>query len=55
VLGLEALTPGTKPVIAAGRIHDVTVAATYHPGAHLLGTSRDAFAQVVASVVEGIR
>jgi hypothetical protein len=55
VLGLGNLMPGTKPVIAAGRVHSVSVVATYHPGAHLLGTSRDGFAAAAASAVEATR
>lgn len=51
MLGLEGLRADVKPVIAAGRVHAVTVVATYHPGAHLLGTTRDAFARLVADAV----
>jgi hypothetical protein len=51
LLGLESLPPARKPAIAAGRIRGVIVVATYHPGAHLLGTSRDDFAAAVRDAV----
>ena len=51
LLGLESLVPATKPVIAAGRVRGVTVAATYHPGAHLRGMTRDDFAAAVTRAV----
>lgn len=47
LLGLRALHPGSLPIIASGKIRDVTVVATYHPGAHIRGLTRDAFAEAV--------
>jgi hypothetical protein len=54
LLGLRDLQPGTKPIIAAGRVRGVTVVATYHPSARLPGTTRDDFASAVAGTVRSI-
>ena len=51
LLRLESLAPATKPVIAAGRVRGITVAATYHPGAHLRDVTRNDFAAAVAHAV----
>lgn len=53
LLGLRDLRPGSLPVIASGQIRGVMVVATYHPGAHIRGLTRDAFAAAVASSVAG--
>lgn len=55
-LGLEHLERRSKPILAAGQAAAVTVVATYHPGAHIKGLTRDDFAaQIVAEIraVEG--
>jgi hypothetical protein len=49
LLGLRDLAQAGKPLIAAGRARDVSFVATYHPGARMKGTSRDAFASAVAA------
>jgi hypothetical protein len=54
LLGLRDLRPGSLPVIATGQVRGVRVVATYHPGAHIRGLTRDAFAAAVASSVAGI-
>ena len=51
LLGLESLGGGAGVVIAAGRVHGVSLVATYHPGAHLRGVSREAFAAQVQAAV----
>ncbi len=48
-LGLESLAPRSKPILAAGRVSDVVVVATYHPGAHIKGLTRDDFAAQIAA------
>ncbi|HEX7948877.1 MAG TPA: hypothetical protein VF494_00905 [Candidatus Limnocylindrales bacterium] len=51
-LGLEGLdTRQTSPVIAAGRLRNVSVVYSYHPGAHLRGP-RSAFAAGVRDALE---
>lgn len=52
LLGLEGLSLGDKPIIAAGQKHGLTLVATYHPGAHIKGLTRDRFAD---AVVEAFR
>jgi hypothetical protein len=52
LLGLRGLRPGSKPVIASGEVRGVSVVATYHPGAHIRGLTRDAFAGAVAAAAE---
>ena len=47
-LGLEHIQRRTSPILAAGRATDVAVVATYHPGAHIAGLSRDRFAAIIA-------
>jgi hypothetical protein len=47
-LGLEGLERRSTPILAAGRTNDVAVVATYHPGAHIRGLTRDAFALQIA-------
>lgn len=51
-LGLGGLTPGSRPIIAAGRASDVTIVATYHPGAHIAGLTRDQFAADIAAAIQ---
>lgn len=48
-LGLEGLVPRSKPILAAGRTRDVALVATYHPGAHIKGLTRDDFAAQIAA------
>lgn len=48
-LGLEGLARRSTPIIGAGRARDVTVVATYHPGAHIKGLTRDDFAAQIAA------
>lgn len=56
LLGLHGLRPGSLPIIASGRVRKVSVIATYHPGAHIRGLTRDAFAVAVAQAArEGLR
>lgn len=52
LLGLQELRTAEKPVIAAGTVRGIKVVATYHPGAHMAGVSRDAFA---AAAVDAMR
>jgi hypothetical protein len=52
LLGLQALRAAEKPAIAAGTVRGFSVVATYHPGAHMAGVSRDSFA---AAAVEAMR
>jgi hypothetical protein len=49
LLGLRGLAPRSRPVIASGTVGGVSVVATYHPGAHIRGLSRDSFAAAVAN------
>jgi hypothetical protein len=51
LLGLAGLQAASLPVIASGRVRGVTVVATYHPGAHIRGLSRDRFAAAVAQAI----
>lgn len=51
LLGIADLPRSTKPVIAAGTSHGTTIVATFHPGAHMKGMTRDAFAAAVLSAV----
>jgi hypothetical protein len=48
-LGLENLVRRSTPILAAGRARDVAVVATYHPGAHIKGLTRDDFAAQIAA------
>lgn len=50
-LGLESLPSRPKPILAAGRARNVAIVATYHPGAHIQGLTRDAFATSIASEI----
>jgi len=50
-LGLEHLKRRTRPILAAGRARGVTVVATYHPGAHIKGLTRDDFAEQIANEI----
>jgi hypothetical protein len=52
LLGLRDLTLGSLPVIAQGTVRGVSVIATYHPGAHIRGLTRDAFAAAVRDAME---
>ncbi len=52
LLGLRGLTPGSMPVIASGKVRDIAVVATYHPGAHIKGGTRVGFA---AAAVDAMR
>lgn len=51
LLGLNTLSPAPRPLIARGRVRGVAIVATYHPGARLLGVSRDAFAKAAADAL----
>lgn len=53
-LGLDALGVRSMPIIAAGERAGVTIVATYHPGAHIAGLTRDAFAEAIAAEIKGI-
>ena len=53
-LGLDGLATRTTPILAAGRARDVTIVATYHPGAHIKGLTRDRFAEQIASEIRAI-
>jgi hypothetical protein len=53
-LGLEHLERRSTPILAAGRTRDVTIVATYHPGAHIKGLTRDHFAAKIAAEVLAI-
>lgn len=48
-LGLETLETRPSPLIAAGQSRGVSIVATYHPGAHIKGLSRDAFAAAIVA------
>jgi|GEM_PF-2320745 len=50
-LGLEHLERRSTPILAAGRVAEVTVVATYHPGAHIKGLTRDDFAAQIAAEI----
>lgn len=50
-LGLQHLERRSTPILAAGRATDVTVVATYHPGAHIRGLTRDRFATEIAAEI----
>jgi hypothetical protein len=52
LLGLQGLKPGSMPVIASGKVDDIAVVATYHPGAHIKGGTRIGFA---AAAVDAMR
>lgn len=47
-------TKAIAPVIASGQVRGVMVVATYHPGAHIRGLTRDTFAAAVASSVAAL-
>lgn len=51
LIGLAGLQTSSLPVIGTGRVRDVTVVATYHPGAHIRGLSRDRFAAAVGQAM----
>jgi hypothetical protein len=53
-LGLEHLERRSIPILAAGRATDVSVVATYHPGAHIKGLTRDDFAAQIAAEIRAI-
>lgn len=53
-LGLEHLERRSTPILAAGRATDVTVVATYHPGAHIKGLTRDYFAAQIAAEIRSL-
>jgi len=53
-LGLEHLQRRTTPILAAGRTRNVPVVATYQPGAHLKGLTRDDFAVRIAAEIRAI-
>jgi hypothetical protein len=53
-LGLEHLERRSTPILAAGRVNDVAVVATYHPGAHIKGLTRDDFASQIAADIRSI-
>lgn len=50
-LGLEHLERRSSPILAAGRAAGVPVVATYHPGAHIKGLTRDDFAAQIATEI----
>jgi hypothetical protein len=54
-LGLEHLEHRSTPILAAGRTKDVAVVATYHPGAHIKGLTRDDFAAQIAAEIRSIK
>lgn len=53
-LGLDGLESRTSPIIAVGRAAGVSIVAAYHPGAHIAGLTRDAFAAAIAGEIERI-
>lgn len=53
-LGLEHLERRSSPILAAGRAADVPVVATYHPGAHIKGLTRDDFAAQIAAEISAL-
>jgi hypothetical protein len=50
-LDLEELPARASPILAAGRPRDAAVVATYHPGAHIAGLTRDRFAVAIADEI----
>lgn len=53
-LGLGHLDPRSSPILAAGRVRDVEIVATYHPGAHIKGLTRDHFAATIADEISRV-
>lgn len=53
-LGLEALAARPSPILAAGRASGVSIVATYHPGAHIAGLTRDMFAGAIVAEIQRI-
>jgi hypothetical protein len=53
-LGVEHLERRSTPILASGRARDVTVVATYHPGAHIKGLTRDHFAAQIADEIRAV-
>jgi hypothetical protein len=53
-LSLEHLEPRSRPILAAGRAADVAIVATYHPGAHIKGLTRDDFAAQIAAEIRAL-
>ncbi len=53
-LGLEHLERRSRPILAAGRVTDAVVVATYHPGARMKGLTRDDFAAQIAAEIRAI-
>jgi hypothetical protein len=51
---LGDLPLGNVPVIAAGRIHGLTLVASYHPGAHIKGLTRDRFADLIVAAIREV-
>ena len=54
LLGLQSLAAAEKPVIATGIVNGISIVATYHPGAHMAGVSRDAFAAAAAAAMRAL-
>ena len=54
LLGLGELDPRVTPIIASGRLRGKTIVASYHPGAHLKGVTRDAFAAAIATEIRKV-
>jgi hypothetical protein len=50
-LELEDLPARASPILAAGRVRDVAVVATYHPGAHIAGLTRERFAATIGEEI----
>jgi hypothetical protein len=53
-LGLEHLERRSTPMLAAGRANGVAIVATYHPGAHITGLTRDDFAARIAHEIRAL-
>jgi hypothetical protein len=53
-LGFEHLERRSLPILAAGRVRDTTIVATYHPGAHIKGLTRDDFAAQIAAEIRSL-
>ena len=53
-LSLGTLERRAMPILAAGRQLDATLVATYHPGAHIKGLTRDAFAARIAAEIKAV-
>jgi hypothetical protein len=53
-LSLDLLEARSTPLLAAGSAAGVTVVATYHPGAHLKGLTRDSFAAQIADEIAAV-